>query len=204
MRGKKDGFGDNTPFNYLELRIPAHCHKVWQPVLAYLLATRASPPPLVAPPRRLQVEVRAAAQAATGYTALNIDMRGGSRSRAALRLVRPPLQRRTQNRTPGCAHLERRRHSAARSTCAAAPNVRSSVLATRRANTVCKSCPGTALPTRSSHKRADGLDAAGHLLCEGAVCTRVCDRLSLATATWPDTSSKDKTPRHAYLKGPTS
>ena len=39
-------------------------------------------------------------------------------------------------RTPGCAHLERRRHSAARSTCAAAFSVRSSPLG---ANTVCKS-----------------------------------------------------------------
>ena len=30
---------------------------------------------------------------------------------------------------------------------------------------------------RALHARADGLDAADHLLCEGAVCTRVCDRL---------------------------
>ena len=47
----------------------------------------------------------------------------------------PPLQRRT-HRTPGCAHLERRKHSAARSTCADISNVRSSPLG---ADTVCKS-----------------------------------------------------------------
>eukprot|EP00964_Phaeocystis_antarctica_P113729 scaffold77735_cov39-Phaeocystis_antarctica.AAC.3 len=71
----------------------------------------------------------------TGYGPKSTAERGGSRSRTALRLVRPPLQRRT-HRTPGCAHLDRRRHSAARSTCAAAPNVRSSPLGD---NTVCKS-----------------------------------------------------------------
>ena len=30
---------------------------------------------------------------------------------------------------------------------------------------------------RALHARADGLGAADHLLCEGAVCTRVCDRV---------------------------
>ena len=30
---------------------------------------------------------------------------------------------------------------------------------------------------RALHARADGLDVADHLLCEGAVCTRVCDRV---------------------------
>ena len=32
---------------------------------------------------------------------------------------------------------------------------------------------------RALHARADGRDAADHLLCEGAVCTRVCDRVHL-------------------------
>ena len=52
---------------------------------------------------------------------------GGSRPRSALRIQTPPLQRRT-HRTPGCAPLKRRRHSPARSTCAAAPVLRSSPL----------------------------------------------------------------------------
>ena len=30
---------------------------------------------------------------------------------------------------------------------------------------------------RALHARADGLDETDHLLYEGAVCTRVCDRL---------------------------
>ena len=51
----------------------------------------------------------------------------GSRPRSALRFQTPPLQRRT-HRTPGCAPLKRRRHSPARSTCAAAPSLRSSPL----------------------------------------------------------------------------
>jgi hypothetical protein len=56
-------------------------------------------------------------------------------SRAGLRLLTPPLQRRTHC-TPGCAPLKRRKHSAARWTCAAASNVRSSPLC---ADMVCKS-----------------------------------------------------------------
>ena len=52
-------------------------------------------------------------------------------------LTRGPEASETRtHRTPGCAQLKRRRHSAARSTCAAAPNVRFSPLG---ANTVCKS-----------------------------------------------------------------
>ena len=56
-------------------------------------------------------------------------------SRAALMLLTPPLQLCT-HRTPGCAQLKRRKHSVARSTCAAASSVRSSPLG---ANTVCTS-----------------------------------------------------------------
>ena len=54
-------------------------------------------------------------------------MRGCSRPRSASRIQTPPLQRCT-HRTPGCAPLKRRRHSPARSTCAAAPVLRSSPL----------------------------------------------------------------------------
>ena len=50
-----------------------------------------------------------------------------SRPRSASRIQTPPLQRCT-HRTPGCAPLKRRRHSPARSTCAAAPVLRSSPL----------------------------------------------------------------------------
>eukprot|EP00964_Phaeocystis_antarctica_P119633 scaffold83348_cov47-Phaeocystis_antarctica.AAC.2 len=70
-----------------------------------------------------------------------------TRAGAALRLLTPPLQRRT-HRTPGCAHLERQKHSAARPTCAAAFSVRRP---RHSAPTRCAS-PGTALPTRSSRK----------------------------------------------------
>ena len=59
--------------------------------------------------------------------AQSIDERGCSHPRSALRIQTPPLQRRT-HRTPGCAPLKRRRHSPARSTCAAAPVLRSSPL----------------------------------------------------------------------------
>ena len=65
----------------------------------------------------------------------SIAERGGSRARAALRLLTPPLQLCT-HRTPGNAQLKRRRHSAARSTCADVSSVRSSPLG---ADTVCKS-----------------------------------------------------------------
>ena len=94
--------------------------------------------------------------------------------RAALRLLylTPPLQLYT-HRTPGCAQLKRRRHSAARSTCAAA----SAMCAPRHsAPTRCVQVQEQ-LCRRALHARADGLDAADHLLCEGAVCTRVCDRV---------------------------
>ena len=60
-------------------------------------------------------------------TAQSIAIARGSRPRSALRIQTPPLQRSTQ-RTPGCAPLKRRRHSPARSTCAAAPSLRSSPL----------------------------------------------------------------------------
>ena len=55
--------------------------------------------------------------------------RGPEASDTAASAAHPPYTR-------GCAHLERRKHSAARSTCAAAFSVRSSPLG---ANTVCKS-----------------------------------------------------------------
>ena len=98
-------------------------------------------------------------------TAQSLDMRGCSRSRATLRLLTPPRQRRT-HRTHGCAPLKRRRRSAARSTGA------------------CSSPLGADMVGKSRNKSsADvlvtlgllaGLDAADHLLCEGAVCTRLC------------------------------
>ena len=67
---------------------------------------------------------------------------------------------------------KRRQHRPVRSTCAAAPNVRSSPLG---ADMVCKSRNsfGDALFTQGLMR--DGLGAADHLLCEGTVCTRVCD-----------------------------
>ena len=57
------------------------------------------------------------------------------RTRGPVGLLTLPLQLCTP-RTPGCAQLKRRKHSAARSTCADAPVLRSSPLG---ANTVCKS-----------------------------------------------------------------
>ena len=59
--------------------------------------------------------------------AQSIDESECSRPRSATRIQTPPLQRCT-HRTPGCAPLKRRRHSPARSTCAAAPVLRSSPL----------------------------------------------------------------------------
>ena len=59
--------------------------------------------------------------------AQSIDESECSRPRSASRIQTPPLQRCT-HRTPGCAPLKRRRHSPARSTCAAAPVLRSSPL----------------------------------------------------------------------------
>ena len=69
--------------------------------------------------RDTQRKVRGAAQ--------SIHERECSRPRSALRFQTPPLQRCT-HRTPGCAPLKRGRHSPARSTCAAAPVLRSSPL----------------------------------------------------------------------------
>ena len=66
--------------------------------------------------RGLKLKVRGTAQ--------SLATRECSRPRSALRIQTPPLQRRT-HRTPGCAPLKRRRHSPARSTCAAAPSLRS-------------------------------------------------------------------------------
>ena len=51
---------------------------------------------------------------------------------------------------------------------------RSALLATRRQHGVQVQ---EQLCRRALHARADGLDAADHLLCEGAVCTRACDRV---------------------------
>jgi hypothetical protein len=66
-----------------------------------------------------------------------------------------------------CAPLKRRRrHSASRSTCAAASNVERALLATRRRHGVQVQ---EQLWRRALHARADGLDATDHLLCEGAV-----------------------------------
>ena len=64
-------------------------------------------------------------------TALSIDMREGSRTRAALRLLLG-----TRPQRVGVFLLRWPQHHAARSTCAASFNVRSSPLG---ANTVCKS-----------------------------------------------------------------
>jgi hypothetical protein len=83
--------------------------------------------------------------------------RGGSRSRATLRLLTPPLQRRTHRIHPAvAARLKRRRHSAARSTCARLPPT---CAPRHSAPTRCAS-PGAALPTCALHARAGGLDAA--------------------------------------------
>ena len=62
----------------------------------------------------------------TGYGRKYREARGQSPT-LTLRFQTPPLQRCT-HRTPGCAPLKRRRHSPARSTCAAAPVLRSSPL----------------------------------------------------------------------------
>ena len=92
----------------------------------------------------------------------------------ASELQTQPLQRSTQRVHPAvlrCA-LKRRRHSPARSTCAAAPTPEFTLLATRRRHGgqvqehVCR---------HAHHARAAGLDAADHLLCEVAVCTRLGD-----------------------------
>jgi hypothetical protein len=87
-----------------------------------------------------------------------------------------------------CVPLSKRRqHHLARSTCAAAFKT---CAPRHSAPTWCAS-QGIALPTRSSRKglaRADGLDAADHLLyVRGSVCTRVCDRVLRrrhGTTTW--------------------
>ena len=73
-----------------------------------------------------------------------------------------------------CVPLSKRRqHHLARSTCAAAFN--RALLATRRRHGV---QVREQLCRRALYARADGLDnATDHLLCEGAVCTRVCDRV---------------------------
>ena len=69
---------------------------------------------------------------------------------------------------------ERRQHRPVRSTCAAASNGIRALLATWRQHGVQVQ---EQLCRRALHARADGLDAADHLLREGAVCTRVCDRV---------------------------
>jgi hypothetical protein len=51
-------------------------------------------------------------------------------------------------------------------------NIQRALLATRRRHGV---QVREQLCRRALHARADGLDATDHLLCEGAVCTRVCD-----------------------------
>ena len=66
---------------------------------------------------------------------------------------------------------QRQHRSARQSTCA---QMYPACAPRHSAPTRCAS-QGTALPTRSSRNRADGLDATDHVLCEGAVCTRVCD-----------------------------
>ena len=98
--------------------------------------------------------------------------RGCSRSRAALRLMIPrPWQ--------WHGHTTRARATVK---AAAAPSsafdlcgcTRSALLATRRRHGV---QVREQLCRRALHARADGLGATDHLLCEGAVCTRVCDRV---------------------------
>ena len=69
----------------------------------------------------------------------------------------------------------RRQHHLARSTCAAASNVRSSPLG---ADMVCKARSSFADELFTQGLMAlTCVDAADHLLREGAVCTRVCDRV---------------------------
>ena len=74
-------------------------------------------------------QTHALSRSLSRYTgaAQSIDESECSRPRSASRIQTPPLQRCT-HRTPGCAPLKRRRHSPARSTCAAAPVLRSSPL----------------------------------------------------------------------------
>jgi len=70
---------------------------------------------------------------------------------------------------------KRRQHHLARSTCAAASNVRSSPLG---ADMVCKARSSFADELFTQGLMAlTCVDAADHLLREGAVCTRVCDRV---------------------------
>ena len=66
----------------------------------------------------------------------------------------------------------RRQHRPARSTCADVLGVRSSPLG---ADMVSKSRNMSADMLFTVHARAAGLDAADHLLCEVAVCTRLGD-----------------------------
>ena len=97
-------------------------------------------------------------------------------------LTRSPEADETKTMTVACPHhacvplSKRRQHHLARSTgstCAAASNVRSSPLG---ADTVCKS--GNSFADALFKQGLMALDgAADHLLCEGAVCTRVCDRV---------------------------
>jgi hypothetical protein len=112
-------------------------------------------------------------------TAQSTEERGGRRSRAALRLMGP------RSRRPGRTATTRVRAAvktaAALSTSALArpvrlPPAQRALLATRRRHGVQVQ---EQLCRRALHARADGLDAADHLLCEGAVgvCTRVCDRV---------------------------
>ena len=79
----------------------------------------------------------------------------------ALRLLTPPCQRRT-HRTHGCAPLKRRRRSST-GACSSPLGRHGGQV---QEQVFCRN---------ARHARAAGLDAADHLLCEGAVCTRLCD-----------------------------
>ena len=73
-----------------------------------------------------------------------------------------------------CVPLSERRTKAPSSALDLYGCIQRALLATRRQHGVQVQ---EQLCRRALHARADGLDAADDLLCEGAVCTRVCDRV---------------------------
>ena len=89
-----------------------------------------------------------------------------------LRIRKPPLQRRTHGTayTRMCAAETAEASCTARSTCAAAPNVRPVRLATQRK---AMNSFADALFTRLP----DGIGASDHLVSEGAVWSRLCYRV---------------------------
>ena len=103
--------------------------------------------------------------------AQSIDERGCSRPRAALRMSRPSRMTVARTTTRCACHCQSGgRHPSSALDLCGCPQL--ALLATRRRHGgqvqehVCR---------HALHARAAGLDAADHLLCEVAVCTRLCD-----------------------------